>query len=167
MTKNAPAARSGPASWVTIGRYRHGTRASSRSMPSGSISLSLRLNRARGQGPRAAVRGSRFEGSLRRGCDMAGPDSKQPRAQPAQIAPAHGPRPAALAVGGVTPLTTIDFPGELAAVVFCQGCPWRCRYCQNSHLLPRSFRSEIAWQDVLDSAAAPPRPVGRGGVLGW
>jgi pyruvate formate lyase activating enzyme len=55
-----------------------------------------------------------------------------------------------LQVGGVTPLTTIDFPGELAAVVFCQGCPWRCRYCQNAHLLPRSFRSEIAWQDVLD-----------------
>ena len=55
-----------------------------------------------------------------------------------------------LQVGGVTPLTTIDYPGELAAVVFCQGCPWRCRYCQNAHLLPRSFRSEIAWRDVLD-----------------
>lgn len=26
-----------------------------------------------------------------------------------------------LRVGGVTPLTTIDYPGELAAVVFCQG----------------------------------------------
>jgi len=74
---------------------------------------------------------------------MAGPDSKQPRAQPAQIG-------SALAVGGVTPLTTIDFPGELAAVVFCQGCPWQCRYCQNGHLLPRNFRSEIAWQDVAD-----------------
>jgi len=55
-----------------------------------------------------------------------------------------------LQVGGVTPMTTIDFPGELAAVIFCQGCPWQCRYCQNSHLLPRIFRSEIAWQDVLD-----------------
>lgn len=55
-----------------------------------------------------------------------------------------------LQVGGVTPLTTIDFPGELAAVVFCQGCPWQCRYCQNAHLLPRSFRSEIAWREVLD-----------------
>lgn len=56
----------------------------------------------------------------------------------------------ALQVGGITPLTTIDFPGELAAVVFCQGCPWQCRYCQNTHLLPRSLRSEIAWQEVLD-----------------
>jgi pyruvate formate lyase activating enzyme len=54
-----------------------------------------------------------------------------------------------LQVGGITPLTTIDFPDELAAVVFCQGCPWRCRYCQNSHLLQRSRRPEIAWRDVL------------------
>jgi len=53
-------------------------------------------------------------------------------------------------VGGVTPLTTIDFPGELAAVVFCQGCPWRCRYCQNGHLLQRSLCPEIAWREVLD-----------------
>ncbi|MGB5568670.1 MAG: anaerobic ribonucleoside-triphosphate reductase activating protein, partial [Sedimenticolaceae bacterium] len=53
-----------------------------------------------------------------------------------------------LAVGGVTPLTTIDCPGELAAVVFCQGCPWRCRYCHNSHLLPRGLPSDIAWQGV-------------------
>jgi len=53
-----------------------------------------------------------------------------------------------LQVGGLTPLTTIDYPGELAAVAFCQGCPWQCRYCQNAHLLPRGQRSDIAWQDV-------------------
>jgi pyruvate formate lyase activating enzyme len=55
-----------------------------------------------------------------------------------------------LQVGGTTPLTTIDFPGELAAVVFCQGCPWKCRYCQNTHLLPRSLHGAIPWQDVLE-----------------
>ena len=55
-----------------------------------------------------------------------------------------------LQVGGITPLTTIDFPGELAAVVFCQGCPWRCRYCHNSHLIPRSLRGAVPWQDVTD-----------------
>ncbi|HEC16539.1 MAG TPA: anaerobic ribonucleoside-triphosphate reductase activating protein [Sedimenticola sp.] len=41
-----------------------------------------------------------------------------------------------LSIGGLTPLTTIDFPGCLAAVVFCQGCAWRCPYCHNPHLLP-------------------------------
>ncbi len=56
----------------------------------------------------------------------------------------------ALRIGGLTPLTTIDYPGELAAVVFCQGCPWRCRYCQNGHLLRRDAPAEIVWSDVLD-----------------
>jgi pyruvate formate lyase activating enzyme len=53
-----------------------------------------------------------------------------------------------LAVGGVTPFTTIDFPGRLAAVVFCQGCPWRCTYCHNPHLLPRGS-GERPWPEVL------------------
>ena len=56
---------------------------------------------------------------------------------------------APLRVGGLTPLTTIDYPGELAAVVFCQGCPWRCSYCQNEHLLPPHGDSELPWTEVL------------------
>jgi len=40
-----------------------------------------------------------------------------------------------LNIGGITPFTTIDFPGHLAAVVFLQGCAWRCSYCHNPHLL--------------------------------
>lgn len=55
-----------------------------------------------------------------------------------------------LRVGGFTPLTTIDFPGRLAAVVFCQGCPWRCGYCHNSHLIPPGAPAERSWQSVLD-----------------
>lgn len=56
---------------------------------------------------------------------------------------------ASLRVGGVTPLTTIDYPGELAAVVFCQGCPWRCTYCQNAHLQPAEGDDQVPWNDVL------------------
>jgi pyruvate formate lyase activating enzyme len=40
-----------------------------------------------------------------------------------------------LKIGGLTSFTTIDFPGHLAAVVFLQGCAWRCPYCHNPHLL--------------------------------
>jgi pyruvate formate lyase activating enzyme len=40
-----------------------------------------------------------------------------------------------LNIGGITSFTTIDFPGHLAAVVFLQGCAWRCPYCHNPHLL--------------------------------
>lgn len=53
-----------------------------------------------------------------------------------------------LRIGGYTPLTTIDYPGELAAVIFCQGCPWRCAYCQNDHLLDARADTPIQWEDV-------------------
>lgn len=54
-----------------------------------------------------------------------------------------------LKVGGVTPFTATDFPGLLAAVVFVQGCPWRCGYCHNTHLQPRTRKSAVHWPDVM------------------
>jgi pyruvate formate lyase activating enzyme len=55
----------------------------------------------------------------------------------------------ALRVGGITRLSATDWPGQLSAVVFCQGCPWRCGYCHNPHLIPGRGTAEIAWADVL------------------
>ncbi len=52
-----------------------------------------------------------------------------------------------LQVGGLTPLTTTDYPGQLAAVIFCQGCPWRCGYCHNPHLIPRAGDGE-EWRAI-------------------
>jgi len=53
-----------------------------------------------------------------------------------------------IVVGGFTPFTTIDFPDHLAAVVFCQGCAWRCHYCHNTSLL--DFKAETySWQHIL------------------
>lgn len=54
-----------------------------------------------------------------------------------------------LRIGGVTPLSAGDWPGRLSAVVFCQGCPWRCGYCHNPDLIPAQSSGEIAWDDVL------------------
>jgi pyruvate formate lyase activating enzyme len=54
-----------------------------------------------------------------------------------------------LRVGGLTPLSSTDWPGMLTAVVFCQGCPWRCRYCHNPELIPSRSADEIAWDDVM------------------
>lgn len=54
-----------------------------------------------------------------------------------------------LQIGGLTPLTSTDFPGCLAAVVFCQGCPWRCGYCHNPHLIPRCGETPLAWDDFI------------------
>jgi pyruvate formate lyase activating enzyme len=55
----------------------------------------------------------------------------------------------ALRVGGLTPLTTIDFPGRLAAVVFLQGCPWRCGYCHNPALIAADAPTSRSWDEVL------------------
>jgi len=56
-----------------------------------------------------------------------------------------------LRVGGFVPFTTADYPDALAAVVFCQGCPWRCAYCHNPHLIaaqsetPHDFAAIAEW----------------------
>jgi pyruvate formate lyase activating enzyme len=62
--------------------------------------------------------------------------------------------PRGVIVGGIAPFTTTDFPGRLAAVLFLQGCPWRCGYCHNPHLVPArrdpdESSREHAWDDVL------------------
>jgi pyruvate formate lyase activating enzyme len=57
---------------------------------------------------------------------------------------------ARLRLGGFTPLTSIDFPGRLAAVLFCQGCPWRCGYCHNPGLLDASLPGSVPWTQALD-----------------
>ena len=54
-----------------------------------------------------------------------------------------------LPLGGITPFTTIDFPGRLAAVLYTQGCAWRCRYCHNSHLWSFHSDSIIPFRKVL------------------
>ncbi|MCQ4308909.1 anaerobic ribonucleoside-triphosphate reductase activating protein [Pseudomonas stutzeri] len=56
---------------------------------------------------------------------------------------------ASLRVGGMVPLTTLDFPDHLACVLFCQGCGWRCRYCHNPQLIPTCGADEHRWDDVL------------------
>lgn len=53
-----------------------------------------------------------------------------------------------LPVGGLIRLSTADYPGQLAAVVFCQGCPWRCRYCHNPELQSPHAPSTLVWRDV-------------------
>lgn len=53
-------------------------------------------------------------------------------------------------VGGLVPFTATDYPGKIAAVIFIQGCPWRCGYCHNPHLQPRTEHSPVDWTDVID-----------------
>lgn len=54
-----------------------------------------------------------------------------------------------LKVGGLAPFSAIDYPTKLAAVVFVQGCPWRCGYCHNPHLQTRTGASPLDWPHIL------------------
>lgn len=57
---------------------------------------------------------------------------------------------AALQISGLTPLTTIDYPDHLACVVYTQGCPLRCGYCQNPHLIPFvEGQGQLSWSHVM------------------
>ncbi|MDR2017001.1 MAG: anaerobic ribonucleoside-triphosphate reductase activating protein [Burkholderiales bacterium] len=56
----------------------------------------------------------------------------------------------ALRVGGLVPFTVTDYPGALAAVVFCQGCPWRCSYCHNPHLIPSQGEHPLDWLAISE-----------------
>jgi pyruvate formate lyase activating enzyme len=52
-------------------------------------------------------------------------------------------------IGSLVPLSTTDYPGGVpAAVIFLQGCPWRCAYCHNPSLQPRHLASTLPWSRV-------------------
>jgi pyruvate formate lyase activating enzyme len=38
--------------------------------------------------------------------------------------------------GGYQPISLSDFPGRVAAILFTQGCNFRCPYCHNAELIP-------------------------------
>lgn len=78
----------------------------------------------------------------------------EPRAGGAFVGRPSGRRSSAgdsprLPVGGLVPFTAVDFPGKLSAVLFLQGCPWRCGYCHNPHLQPSRGEHEIAFDAIL------------------
>jgi len=58
-----------------------------------------------------------------------------------------------LAIAGLVPLSTVDWPGRLVATVFCQGCPWRCDYCHNQAILDPRTPGAVPWADVTDLLA--------------
>lgn len=48
-------------------------------------------------------------------------------------------------IGDVNPFSIVDFPDRIAAVVFMQGCPWRCPFCYNRELQPLDISDEPLW----------------------
>jgi pyruvate formate lyase activating enzyme len=53
-------------------------------------------------------------------------------------------------IGGLLKFSLIDYPGKVAAVIFTQGCNYRCPFCHNPELvLPGSFNPPIQVDDVM------------------
>ncbi|MCT4662877.1 MAG: anaerobic ribonucleoside-triphosphate reductase activating protein [Tissierellales bacterium] len=45
-------------------------------------------------------------------------------------------------IAGIQKTSFIDYPGELATVLFTSGCNFRCPYCHNSELLNQNYELE-------------------------
>ena len=52
-------------------------------------------------------------------------------------------------IGGLDKFTLSDYPGGVAAIVFTQGCNFRCPFCHNGSLLPMNSNSLIPEEEVL------------------
>lgn len=53
-------------------------------------------------------------------------------------------------IGGIQRTTLLDFPGKVAAIVFTQGCNFRCGYCHNPELLELNKYTEHDTKDFID-----------------
>ncbi|MCL2537838.1 MAG: anaerobic ribonucleoside-triphosphate reductase activating protein, partial [Coriobacteriia bacterium] len=53
-------------------------------------------------------------------------------------------------IGGFQPFSTLDWPGRMAAVIFVKGCPWKCAYCHNRHLMTsKQGAGDLRWSSIL------------------
>ena len=53
-------------------------------------------------------------------------------------------------IGGLETFSAVDFPNKIAAVVFMQGCPWRCPFCYNTNLQGLEGPDEVDWQKFIE-----------------
>ena len=60
----------------------------------------------------------------------------------------RAPVPDDLQIAGLVPMSTVDWPGELVASLFLQGCPWACPYCQNAAIIDPRVPGVVAWDAV-------------------
>ncbi len=52
-------------------------------------------------------------------------------------------------IGDIEKFSIVDFPSKIAAVVFMQGCPWRCPFCYNQSLQNPNGESDAKWAHLI------------------
>ena len=68
-------------------------------------------------------------------------------------------------LAGFVPLSLCDYPGRVAAVVFTQGCNFRCPWCHNGHLLPLAPNPVTRVDEARVFATLAERRARLGGVV--
>jgi len=59
--------------------------------------------------------------------------------------------PYLMIIGGLIKFSLIDYPQKMSAVIFTQGCNFRCPYCHNPELvLPEKYNQPILEEDVIE-----------------
>lgn len=54
-------------------------------------------------------------------------------------------------IAGFQRSSLIDYPAELSAIIFTQGCNFRCPYCHNPELVdPKLFEKPLVEKEILD-----------------
>ena len=53
-------------------------------------------------------------------------------------------------VAGVERFSLVDYPEKVAAVIFMQGCPWRCTFCYNAIAQEIGRDSGFVWEKIVE-----------------
>jgi pyruvate formate lyase activating enzyme len=54
-------------------------------------------------------------------------------------------------IGGLQKVSLIDYPGKISAIVFTQGCNFRCPYCHNPELVEQKlYQPCLSEKDILE-----------------
>ena len=57
-------------------------------------------------------------------------------------------------IGGLQKVSLIDYPGKISAIIFTQGCNFRCPYCHNPQLVdPKLYKPCLFSKDIMDFLA--------------
>lgn len=58
-------------------------------------------------------------------------------------------------VGGFQRFSLLDYPGQMSAIIFTQGCNFRCPYCHNPELVdPGRYRKTIPNKEIMEFLAS-------------
>lgn len=52
-------------------------------------------------------------------------------------------------IGGIQKTSLIDYPSKISAVIFTQGCNFRCPYCHNPELIQANSKQQIANSKII------------------